>query len=184
VIVLDMKLKCNNNTAEKPRRVFLVDQSQIVRLAAAEWLNRTPDLVVCGQADNATVALKAITRSKPDIVVTEILVQEDLDFIKVLRQRHPRSPILVFSLMDEMSYAPQALEAGADGYLLKGVSLEGLEGAIRGALEGRLVLSPNMRYQLLVKCTRRTIPTTAPWKSHHVFDAPRLRRCMAEKERA
>jgi DNA-binding NarL/FixJ family response regulator len=174
-----MKSKCNNNTAEKPRRVFLVDQFQIVRLAAAEWLNRTPDLVVCGQADNATVALEAITRSKPDIVVTEILVDEDLDFIRVLHQRHPHLPILVFSCGNERFYAPRVLEAGADGYMLKGVSAEGLADGIRRTLEGRIVLSPNMRYRLLVKCMprkRRPVPLR---KSHHRPPGPRLRPCMA-----
>jgi DNA-binding NarL/FixJ family response regulator len=87
--------------ARKPKRVFLVDQFSIVRLAVAEWLNRTADLTVCGQADTATRALALIEQLKPDIVVTEILGQQDLEFIETLHKRHRRLPILVFSFRDE-----------------------------------------------------------------------------------
>jgi DNA-binding NarL/FixJ family response regulator len=150
-----MKLKNKSKAGGKPKRVFLVDQSSIVRLVLAEWLNRTPDLVVCGQADTTRKALRAIAQLKPDIVVTEILVQQDMTFIQALHRRHPRLPILVFSFRDEACFAPRALEAGADGYLFKGVSVDKLMNGIRGVLEGRLVLSPNMRYQLLVNCVPR-----------------------------
>jgi DNA-binding NarL/FixJ family response regulator len=61
----------------------------------------------------------------------------------------------VFSFRDEGWYAPRALEAGADGYLMKGVTVEDLLNGIRQALEGRVVLSAEMRVRLLLKCLRR-----------------------------
>jgi DNA-binding NarL/FixJ family response regulator len=149
----------------KRKRVFLADQFSIVRLAISEWLGHTRDLSVCGQADSASKALNAIRHLRPDIVVTEIFGQQDVEFIHTLHKRHPRLPILVFSFRDEECYAPQALEAGADGYLLKGVSAKGLVDGIRRTLEGRVVLSPNMRYQLLVKCLRKRA-AAAPLRRH------------------
>jgi DNA-binding NarL/FixJ family response regulator len=157
-----MKLKTKSESARKRKRVFLADQFSIVRLAVSEWLEHTHDLTVCGQADNSGDALKAVRRLKPDIVVTEIFGQQDLQFVQTLHKQHPRMPILVFSFRDEECYAPRALEAGADGYLLKGVSAKGLVDGIRRTLEGRVVLSPNMRYQLLVKCLRHR--ATSPWR--------------------
>jgi DNA-binding NarL/FixJ family response regulator len=162
----NMKPKRTGGAVEKPRRVFLADQFSMVRLTVAEWLERTYDLTVCGQADSATNALKAIRRLKPDIVVTEIFSQQNLKFIETLHKQRPRLPILVFSFRDERCYAPQALEAGADGYLLKGVSAQGLVDGIRRTLEGRVVLSPNMRYQLLEKCVRRGRAPALMRKSH------------------
>jgi len=126
-----------------------------VRVTIADWLKRTPDLALCGQADNATKALKSIERLKPDIVVTEIFGETDCKFIQALHKQHPRLPILVFSYGNETSYAPRVLQAGADGYMLKGMSADGLVDGIRRTLEGRVVLSPDMRYQLLVKCVRQ-----------------------------
>ena len=139
----------------KRKRVFLVDQFPITRLAVSEWLEQTPDLRVCGQADTEETALTAVRHLQPDLVVTEVLRQQDLGFIRSLHKRHPRVPILVFSFRDEEWYAPLALEAGADGYLMKGVSAAGLTDGIRATLEGRVVLSPQMRAKLLVKCMRR-----------------------------
>jgi len=133
----------------------LVDQFPISRLAFAEWLKQVPDLRLCGEADCAATALKAIAHLKPDIVVTEVLRQQDLEFIHNLHQQHPRLPILVFSFRDESWYAPLALKAGADGYLMKGVTLDGLMNGIRSTLEGRIVLSPEMRALLLMNCSGR-----------------------------
>jgi DNA-binding NarL/FixJ family response regulator len=150
-----MKTQINIHEIAKRKRVFLVDQFPITRMAVSEWLKQTPDLSVCGQADTQDGALTAIGHLQPDIVVTEVLRQQDLGFVRNLHQRHPRLPILVFSFRDEEWYAPQALEAGADGYLMKGVSSAGLVDGIRATLEGRVVLSPQMGGRLLRKCTRR-----------------------------
>jgi DNA-binding NarL/FixJ family response regulator len=131
-------------------------------LAVAEWLKQTPDLTLCGEADSALTALQAVVRLKPDIVVTEILRQQDLGFIHSLHEQHPRLPILVFSFRDETWYAPLALAAGADGYLMKGVSVAQLAEGIRRTLEGRVVLSPHMRAEFLSKCVRRSWSSPMP----------------------
>jgi DNA-binding NarL/FixJ family response regulator len=168
-----MNSKDKNNGAKKPRRVFLADHFSIVRLSIIEWLRKTPDLVVCGQADNPTKALKAIRRLRPDIVVTEIFGQQDCQFIQTLHKEHPCLPILVFSFGNELWYAPRALEAGADGYLLKGVSARGLVDGIRRTLEGRVVLSPDMRYRLLMRCAPNRRVTA---RTRHV-----IHRCHEQK---
>jgi DNA-binding NarL/FixJ family response regulator len=77
--------------------------------------------------------------------------QHDLGFIRKLRRRHPRLPILVFSFRDEAWYAPKALEAGVRGYLMKGVNGTKLLTGIRSVLKGRLVLSPEMGARLRAK---------------------------------
>ena len=150
-----MKRRNSIDVAPRRRRVFLVDQFPITRMAVCEWLKVTPDLSLCGQADSEEAALKAVERLEPDIVVTEVLRQQDLGFIRSLHKRHPTVPILVFSFRDEEWYAPRALEAGADGFLMKGTSPTGLVDGIRATLEGRVVLSRKVRAQLLMKCTRR-----------------------------
>jgi DNA-binding NarL/FixJ family response regulator len=182
-----MKLVIKDDAAEtptpteRPKRVFLADPYSIIRLTVGDWLKRTPGLTVCGQADNPTIALQSIERLRPDIVVTEIFGEEDCQFIQTLRKQYPRLPILVFSYGNEKWYAPRALQAGADGYLLKGVNAEGLVDAIRNTLEGRVVLSPSMRYQLLVKCTRRKNPRAAMRNSDHRCHSPWPRRLVAHR---
>jgi len=149
-----MKTETRTQSVPARRRVFLVDQFPISRLAVCEWLKHTPDLSLCGEADHEQAAFKALRQARPDIVVTEVLRQQDLGFIRDLHTRYPSLPILVFSFRDEEWYAPRALEAGADGFLMKGVSPSRLVAGIRATLEGRVVLSPEMRATLLLKCTK------------------------------
>jgi DNA-binding NarL/FixJ family response regulator len=148
-----MKLKHKKRAPAKPRRVFLVDPFSISRLSVADWLRRTDDLAVCGHTDSPDSGLKAIRKLKPDIVVTEMSSLRDFYFIQKLHREQPRLPILVFSSGNNSWAAPRALEAGADGYLLKGAHAEGLVDGIRRALEGRVVLGQRDRYQLLKKCS-------------------------------
>lgn len=134
------------------KRVFLVDQFPNSRLAVARCLGQTSDLVLCGEAENGGRALEQVGGARPDVVLVELLAQQGYDFIQRLRRRHPRIPILVLSFGDEEQYAPRVLEAGADGYLTKRPGLAALVDGIRAALEGRIVLSQQMRARLLEKC--------------------------------
>jgi DNA-binding NarL/FixJ family response regulator len=149
-----MKTGTNMNSRTRRKRVFLLDHFPLSRLAVREWVKATPDLSLCGEADAEDAALSAVGRLQPDVVVTEVLRQQDLGFIRSLHKKYPQMPILVFSFRDEGWYAPLALEAGADGYLMKGVSPTGLLDGIRATLQGRVVLSPDIRARLLLKCAR------------------------------
>jgi DNA-binding NarL/FixJ family response regulator len=90
-----------------------------MRRAAAGWINRSSHLMVCGMAGRGAEALKAVERLRPDVVVSEIMRPPDLGFVRELHQRHPRLPILVFTIQDEALYWERAKEAGATGYLMK-----------------------------------------------------------------
>jgi DNA-binding NarL/FixJ family response regulator len=150
------KTRSGRRPAAPRKRVLCVDPFPIVRAALSDWINRTPDLVLCGTAGTEASALTAVAQLEPDVVVTEILDQQDLGLIRHLRGRHPPLPILVFSFRDEGWYAPRALEAGANGYLTKGTSVDGLLRAIRQVLEGRVVLSRELRSQPLPKGLHRS----------------------------
>lgn len=119
------------------RRIFVVERNLLMRTAIASWVSRFPDLRICGQAATRHGAEKAIDQLHPDLVVTEILRKQDVGFIRSLHRRHPRLPILVFSIQDEARYATRALAAGACGYLVKGVDGPGLVNGIRAALKLR-----------------------------------------------
>jgi DNA-binding NarL/FixJ family response regulator len=129
-------------------RILIVDDMAAVCVAVTNWLNRFPDLHVCGHAGSEETALTKITALHPGLVLSEMLRPKECGFIQELHRRHPRLPILVFSHRDEEAYAPLALEAGACGYLMKGVDGDMLVAGIRDALKGRVVLSRAMAARL------------------------------------
>jgi DNA-binding NarL/FixJ family response regulator len=129
--------RIRTHSRPRNRRIFVVERNLLMRTAIASWVNRFPDLRVCGEAATQHGAEKAIDQLHPDLVVTEILRKQDVGFIRSLHRRHPRLPILVFSIQDEARYATRALAAGACGYLVKGVDGPGLVNGIRAALKLR-----------------------------------------------
>lgn len=82
-------MKPKMSAGGRRKRVFLIDQFPVSRLAISEWLNQTPHLTFCGEADSPTRALTVVADSKPDVVVTENLRQQDLGFIQSLHKCHP-----------------------------------------------------------------------------------------------
>jgi len=143
-----MSTKQKSDLSGNRDRIFLVDGHPLMRIAVTDWIKRTDDLELCGEADSAEYALKAVAQVKPSLVLTEIMEPHDLSFIQSLHRRHHQLPILVFSFRDEAWYAPRALAAGACGYLMKDVGGARLLAGIHDALNGRLVCSPEIRTSL------------------------------------
>ncbi len=147
-----MKRRTHRNT--RRRRVLIVNGVSIWRESITRHINRCRDLKVCGEAVGEQAAVEKIRRLRPHLVLTEILRAHDLGFIKEMVQRHPRLRVLVFSFRDEEAYAPLALEAGARGYLPKGVHGETLVAGIRKALNGGVVLTRHMAARLSTGASR------------------------------
>ncbi len=128
-------------TAEAGRskyRVLVVDDHPIVRQGLALLINQEPDLVVCGEAEEAQSALAAIAAARPDILLLDISLPgpDGIDLLKTIRSTDPALPVLVLSMHDEATYAERALRAGANGYIMKQEASENVLVALRRILRG------------------------------------------------
>jgi DNA-binding NarL/FixJ family response regulator len=132
-------------------RILIVDDHPIVREGLTRRINRQPDLVVCGEAGAAAEVMKAITESRPDLVIVDLTLPDKggLELIKDIHTRHPRLPALVLSMHDEKLYAERALRAGAMGYVMKQEATEHIIEAIHCALAGQVYLSRSMSARML-----------------------------------
>jgi DNA-binding NarL/FixJ family response regulator len=128
------------------QRVFLIDDHPIVRQGLALFIDREPDLMVCGEAEGANSALQAIRESVPDFVVLDISLDgpDGLELLKTLRATYPNLPVLILSMHDESAYAERALRAGANGYIMKQEATERVLVAIRRILGGDIYVSDRM----------------------------------------
>jgi len=138
------------------RRIFLVDDHNVVRSGLAELLNLAPDLQVCGEAATAEEALRTIDAAQPDAAIVDLTLGEmgGLELIKTLKVRMPQLPVLVLSMHDESYYAERCLRAGAKGYIMKKEAIEQLEHAVRQILDGKVHLSPTLSNQYLLAVAR------------------------------
>jgi DNA-binding NarL/FixJ family response regulator len=140
-----------NNIKRSVHRLLLVDDQPILREGFAHLLDQEQDLKVCGQADSAAGALKAITALRPDLVTVDVVLKgmNGIELVKQIRALHPMLPVLVLSMLDEVLFAERALRAGAKGYVMKQAPTEEVKGAIRRLLRGGRYLSPRMQERIL-----------------------------------
>src|ERR1700745_3252901 len=143
--------RIRSNSPAPKCKVFLVDDHPIVRQGLALFIEREPDLMVCGEAADATPALQAIRESAPDFVILDISLNgpDGLELLKPLRVRYPNLPALVLSMHDESVYAERALRAGANGYIMKQEATEKVLVAIRRILNGEIYVSERIANKML-----------------------------------
>ena len=139
-------------TASKPAaKVLIVDDHPAVREALAIRIAAQPDLVVCGEAADATEALRLATATDPDVAVIDIGLSagNGIDLIKRLKARNDRFRAIVWSMHSEDLYAERALRGGAMGYIDKKQATGKIIDAIRQVLDGKVYLSAPMTEKLL-----------------------------------
>jgi DNA-binding NarL/FixJ family response regulator len=136
----------NGKSTEKSgarHRVFIVDDHPLVREGLTNLINSQPDLVVCGQAEDAAQALAGIGASKADLALIDISLKtaSGLELVKDLKVHHPDIALIVLSMHDEMLYAERAIRAGARGYVMKRETTKEVVTAIRRVVQGDVYVS-------------------------------------------
>ena len=137
-------------------RILLVDDHAVVRYGIAQLINRQSDLVVCGEEEDASRALTAITTLKPDLVIADISLKDSsgLELMRNLKAQYVGLPVLVVSVHDESIYAEIAFRAGALGYLMKQEAVEKILTAIRRVLAGSIYVSDTQAARMLQQQVR------------------------------
>lgn len=130
----------------KKKRIFLVDDHPLVREWLTNLINQQPDLVVCGESDNAVTALSSVSAVQPDLVIVDVSLKHSsgLDLVKNLKELAPGVPALVLSMHDESLYAERMLRAGARGYINKSETTKKVVEAIHRVLEGGVFISEKL----------------------------------------
>jgi DNA-binding NarL/FixJ family response regulator len=123
----------------------------MMRQGLAQLINNEPDLVACGEAENAQQAFDAVASGKPDLVLADISLPDKhgLELIKDLQALHAGLLILVVSMHDESLYAERVLRAGARGYIMKQEGGKKMMLAIRTVLAGQIYVSEKMSAKIL-----------------------------------
>lgn len=106
----------------KPK-IFIIDDSVVIRQAYVFLLQRELQMEICGEAASAEEALAMLPGCNPDLVLMDISLTgplDGIDLLKELRARYVDLPILVVSGYEAATYAPRVLALGAFAYLTKG----------------------------------------------------------------
>jgi len=114
-------------------RVVVVDDHTLMRQGLVGLLDEEPDLVVVGQAGDASTALEMIEAARPDVVLMDVGLPDvsGLDLTARVKRSVPDTQVLIVTMHEREDYLFEALRAGATGYVLKGADVQDLLAAVR-----------------------------------------------------
>ncbi len=126
--------------------VLLVDDHPVVVEGLRKVLATAGDIDVTGEAHDAPGALSQAAALRPDVILLDLRMPgaSGVQATRRLREHDTRAAVIILTSYGDHAYVRQALEAGADGYLLKSTPPEQLIAAIRSAARGRRQISPEL----------------------------------------
>jgi NarL family two-component system response regulator LiaR len=141
-----------------PIRVLVVDDHAVVRSSLRFFLAGADDIKIVGEGSSGAEALELVARLVPDLVIMEVIMpgMDGIEATRELRRRFPQVRVLALTSFNDDDLVQRAFQAGAIGYLLKGTKGSELVEAIRTAIAGAPVLSPDATRALL--SARNTLP--------------------------
>ncbi|MEE1818926.1 response regulator [Streptomyces sp. NPDC004288] len=139
--------------ADKPIRVLLVDDHQVVRRGLRTFLEVQDDIEVVGEASDGAEGVARAEELRPDVVLMDVKMPgtDGIEALKRLRElANPARVLIVTSFTEQRTVVP-ALRAGAFGYVYKDVDPDALAGAIRSVHAGHVLLQPEVAGALLAQ---------------------------------
>ncbi|MDD3224495.1 MAG: response regulator transcription factor [Clostridium sp.] len=127
-------------------RVLIADDQELIRQSLKIVLSANKDIEVVGTVCNGKEAIKLARRCKIDIILMDICMPEmnGIECTKIIKETYPNIKIIVLTTFDYDEYIFNALKYGASGYLLKGVSMDELVGAIHTVVNGGAMINPDI----------------------------------------
>ena len=136
----------------KKLQILIVDDHPLSRFGIRNQLKDADDIVIAGEAEDGDVALQKVRELHPDVLILDLFIPiiSGFEVIKTVRKEFPDVRVLILTAYEQEEYLYQALEFGAEGYLLKSIEKEELIAAIRTVAKGEKAFSPKIK-ELIVK---------------------------------
>ena len=141
--------------ADAPIRVMLVDDHAVVREGLRSYLELEEGLDIVGEASNGREAVRRAREWRPDVILMDLVMPEmdGVEATKAIREQLPATRVIVLTSFIEEDKVIPAIQAGANGYLLKNVSAPELVKAIQAAHSGQAQLDPLVARKLMERVT-------------------------------
>jgi DNA-binding NarL/FixJ family response regulator len=146
----------------QPIRVLLADDHPVVRRGLAALLDTLDGFDVVGEAEDGESAVRETQLAKPDVVLMDIRMPgiDGVEATRRIRKAVPETAVLVLTMYEEDATVFTAMQAGAQGYLLKGAEQDDIADAIRAVSRGQAIFGPGIAARLLEHFANP--PTAAP----------------------
>ncbi|MGI9217297.1 MAG: response regulator [Hydrogenophaga sp.] len=143
-------------------QLLLVDDHTLFRRGLKALLSQDERFEVAGEAGDVGEALRCLAQQRPDVILLDNHLPgvRGVDAIPALKEAAPAARVLMLTVSENENDLAAALQAGADGYLLKTVESDQLCETIVKVVDGESVISPEMMTKLVA--VFRSRPSAAP----------------------
>ena len=132
-------------------RVLLVDDHQVVRMGLRFVLEDVPGVKLVGEAGNADEAIAQCRLLQPDVVIMDIKMPDKNGIVacREIMAKWPQMKVIMLTSFVDDHLIVEAIQAGAVGYVLKGVSTDELLRALNAVRDGEALLDPAITQRVL-----------------------------------
>ena len=152
---------------KKEHRIVIAEDHTILREGLRVLLCSDPEFEVVGEAEDGRDAIRCVENLSPDLVLMDLSMprMNGLEAIKEIKKRSPETKIITLTVHKTEEYILAALEAGADGYVLKDATHSELVIAIKNVLIGKRYLDSGISEKVIEGYLegKRTLNTKSPW---------------------
>ena len=134
-----------------PIRVVIIEDLREVRESLASLIAGTNGFLCAGSYRTMQDALKGISGSNPDVILTDIGLpgMDGIEGTRILRERFPQVPIVALTVYDDEERVFNAICAGASGYLLKNTAPARLLESLKEVVDGGAPMSPDVARRVI-----------------------------------
>ncbi len=132
-------------------RIVIADDHELFRRGLRMVLEDEEDIEVVGEAGDGEEAVEMVSDTVPDVVVMDVRMPglSGIEATASIKEELPHTKILMLTISDEEDDLYEAIKAGANGYLLKEISIDEIGSAVRSVHGGQSLISPSMASKLL-----------------------------------
>lgn len=154
-------------------QVLIVDDHAVVRQGLRALLDSQPQVKVVGEAAEGATAIQLAQELKPDVILMDLLMPGvgGVEAIRRIRELNLKSKVLVLTSSLEEQLVKQALQAGAQGYVLKAIRSAELLQAIEKVAQGQTMLDPAATQVLMQHVQAHDPLETLTSREREIFEA-------------
>ena len=131
-------------------RLLVADDHAVVRMGLVTLLESEKDIEVVGEAGDGDAAVSAARKTSPDVVLMDLVMpkKDGADATAAIKAERPETKVLILTTFSDTDDIARALNAGADGAMLKNADYAEVAAAIRRVAAGKKSVAPEVKKML------------------------------------